>query len=87
MFARGISTLISSTVDPGNIPAPRPSDVLAERCAQEAMRALSAEAEYLPLHARLADPEKYARLRRKRRARLEELLRASGPGGSPASYA
>lgn len=74
MFARGISILISSAVDPGNIPAPRPCDSVAERCAQEAMRALQADDHFMTLSQRMQDPEGYARIRKKRRDRLESFL-------------
>ena len=74
MFASGIHVLISSAVDTGNLPAPRPSDVLADRLSQSAMRTLQAPAEYMPLSERLQDPEQYMYLQQKRRARLESLL-------------
>lgn len=74
MFASGIHVLISSAVDTGNLPAPRPSDVLADRLGQSAMRTLQAPAEYMPLSERLQDPDQYMYLQKKRRARLESLL-------------
>ena len=74
MFASGIHVLISSAVDTGNLPAPRPSDVLADRLSQSAMRTLQAPAEYMPLSERLQDPDQYMYLQKKRRARLESLL-------------
>jgi len=74
MFASGIHVLISSAVDTGNLPAPRPSDVLADRLSQSAMRTLQAPAEYMPLSERLQDPDQYMYLQQKRRARLESLL-------------
>ena len=74
MFASGIHVLISSAVDTGNLPAPRPSDMLADRLGQSAMRTLQAPAEYMPLSERLQDPDQYMYLQQKRRARLESLL-------------
>lgn len=74
MFVRGISILISSAVDTGNLPAPRPADALAERCGQEAMRALQSEAEYMPVSQRIQDPDRHARMQRRRRAQLEAFL-------------
>jgi len=74
MFASGIHVLISSAVDTGNLPAPRPSDVLADRLGQNAMRTLQAPAEYMPLSERLQDPDQYMYLQQKRRAQLESLL-------------
>lgn len=74
MFARGISILIGSAVDPGNIPVPRPSDVLADRCSQAAVRALQAQPEYLSPLERMEDPETYAKIQRRRREQLESFL-------------
>lgn len=74
MFARGISILTGSAMDPGNIPVPRPSDALADRCNQAALRAMQAEAEYLPHSARAQDPDRYARIQRARRDQLEAFL-------------
>lgn len=74
MFVRGISILVSSAVDVGNIPAPRPWDGLSAACAQAALRALQAEAEFLPLSARLAHPEAYRKIQRARREQLEAFL-------------
>jgi len=74
MFARGISILISSAVDIGNIPAPRPSDSVAEKCAQDALRAIQAADSFMPLSARLQHPEEYIRLQQKRRSLLESFL-------------
>lgn len=74
MFVRGVPILASSTVDTGNLPAPRPSDALADRLSQIALRALQAPAEYMPLSERLQDPKQYMYLQQKRRAHLESLL-------------
>lgn len=74
MFARGISILLSSAVDAGNIPAPRPSDMVADRCAQDALRAIQSDDDFMPLSRRLANPEEYLRLQQKRRALLECFL-------------
>ncbi|MBP3651452.1 MAG: hypothetical protein J6J78_00085, partial [Clostridia bacterium] len=74
MFVRGIPILISSAVDTGNIPAPRPCDLLADRLGQNAMRTLQAPAEYMPLSERLQDPDQYMYLQQKRRTQLESLL-------------
>ena len=74
MFARGISILISSSLDAGNIPAPRPSDSLAEKCAQDALRAIQTDARFMPLSQRMQDPDGYAAIQQKRRAQLETFL-------------
>ena len=74
MFARGISILTGSAVDPGNIPVPRPSDLLTDRCNQAALRALQAEAEFMPPSERVREPERYARIQRARREQLEAFL-------------
>lgn len=74
MFARGISILLSSAMDVGNIPAPRPSDSLAEKRAQDALRSIQAEAQFMPLSERMHDPDRYARIQQKRRAQLETFL-------------
>ena len=74
MFVRGIPILISSAVDTGNLPAPRPCDLLADRLGQSAMRTLQATAQYMPLSERLQDPDQYMYLQQKRRAQLESLL-------------
>lgn len=74
MFVRGIPILISSAVDTGNLPAPRPCDVLADKLGQNALRTLQAPAEYMPLSERLQDPDQYMYLQQKRRAQLESLL-------------
>ena len=73
MFARGISILIGSNVDAGNIPSPRPHDAYADRCAQAALRAMQAENETMPLSERTAKPDAYARLQQKRREHLEAI--------------
>ncbi len=74
MFAKGISILTSSAVDAGNIPAPRPSDLIADRCAQEALRSMQAGDRFMSLSQRLQDPDGYALLQKKRRDRLESFL-------------
>ena len=74
MFVRGISILTGSAVDVGNIPVPRPWDALADRCAQAALRAMQAEAQFMPLSARLQEPERYTRIQRARREQLEAFL-------------
>ena len=74
MFARGISTLIGSNVDAGNIPSPRPHDAYADRCAQAALRAMQAENGSMPISERIAAPDRYARMQQKRRERLEAFL-------------
>ena len=74
MFARGISILTGSAVDPGNIPVPRPSDLLTDRCNQAALRSLQAEAEFMPPSERAREPERYARIQRARREQLEAFL-------------
>ena len=74
MFARGISVLISSSLDAGNLPAPRPSDLVAERCAQDALRSLQTDLQFMPLSLRLQDPDGYNRIQKKRRAQLETFL-------------
>ena len=74
MFARGISALIGSNVDAGNIPSPRPHDAYADRCAQAALRAMQAENSTMTLSERRANPELYARLQQKRREHLEAFL-------------
>ena len=72
MFASGIHVLISSAVDTGNLPAPRPSDVLADRLSQSAMRTLQAPAEYMPLSERVQDPETAGQ------AKVQELYDSAG---------
>lgn len=74
MFARGISILTGSAMDPGNIPPPRPSDARADRCAQAALRALQAEPELMSPLDRMRDPERYARIQLRRREQLESFL-------------
>lgn len=74
MFAKGISILIGSAVDPGNIPIPRPSDELAEGCAQAAMQALQAGCEYLSPLERMEKPELWLSVQRRRRRQLESFL-------------
>lgn len=74
MFARGISILVASNVDAGNIPSPRPYDALADRCAQAALRAMQAENDSMTLSERAAQPDRYARLQQKRREQLESFL-------------
>lgn len=74
MFSKGISTLIGSNVDVGNIPSPRPHDDYADRCAQAALRAMQAENADMTLSERIANPSVYARLRKKRREHLEAFL-------------
>ena len=74
MFARGISVLISSSLDAGNLPAPRPSDALAEKCAQDALRAIQSDEQFMPLSRRLQDADGYARIQKKRRSQLEAFL-------------
>lgn len=74
MFARGIAVLISSTVDTGNLPAPRLSDLLADRLNQQALRALQTQPEHMSLSKRIRDPEAYARIQQKRREALEAFL-------------
>lgn len=74
MFARGISILISSSLDVGNIPSPRPSDSLAEKCAQDALRVLQTSDPLMPFSQRLRDPDAYVSIQRQRRARLESFL-------------
>ena len=74
MFARGITTLISSGLDAGNLPAPRPNDLLVDRLSQSALRTLQAPADYMPLSERLLDPDQYIFQQQKRRAQLESLL-------------
>ena len=74
MFARGINILAGSAMDPGNLPVPRPNDALADRCNQAALRALQAEAEFMPPSARAREPERYARIQRARREQLEAFL-------------
>lgn len=74
MFSRGISTLIGSNVDAGNIPSPRPHDAYADRCAQTALRAMQAENGTMTLSERMAKPELYARMQKKRREHLEAFL-------------
>lgn len=74
MFARGISILLSSAMDVGNLPFPRPWDGVADACARAAMRAMQREAQFMPLSQRLRDSEGYARLQRARREQLESFL-------------
>ena len=74
MFVNGISILTGSAVDVGAIPAPRPWDALADRCAQAALRALQAPARFMSLSERLKEPERYAELQRDRREQLEAFL-------------
>ena len=74
MFARGISILTSSSLDVGNIPAPRPYDALTEKCGQDAMRALQASLQFMTPSNQAAEPERWARLQRERRAQLEAFL-------------
>lgn len=74
MFARGISILIGSNVDAGNIPSPRPHDDFADRCAQAALRAMQSEKSDMPLSERMANPALYARIQKKRREQLEAFL-------------
>lgn len=74
MFARGISILISSALDTGNIPAPRPADALADSCARDAMASLQGDVECMSLSARLENPAAYQKLQEKRRSMLESFL-------------
>lgn len=74
MFARGISILLSSTIDVGNISVSRPWDKLADDCAQGAQRALQSEPEFLALSQRLHDPQRYRNIQKARRTRLERFL-------------
>ena len=74
MFARGISILTSSSLDVGNIPAPRPYDALAEKCGQDAMRAMQAPLQFMPPSAQMREPERWAKLQRERREQLEAFL-------------
>ena len=74
MFARGIAILTSSSLDVGNIPAPRPYDALAESCGRAAMRALQAPLQFMPPSARAEDPARWARIQRNRREQLEAFL-------------
>ena len=74
MFARGIAVLISSSLDVGNIPAPRPYDALADRCGQAAMRALQAPLQFMPPSERSERPDYWARIQRERREQLESFL-------------
>lgn len=74
MFARGIAVLLSSTVDTGNLPAPRPSDLLADQLNQRALHALQTQPEHMPLSKRIQAPEAYAHIQRNRREALEAFL-------------
>ncbi len=74
MFTRGIPVLCGSAVDVGNIPAPRPWDMLVERCGREAMRAMEAPLRYMPLSERIAQGERWAQIQRERREQLEAFL-------------
>ena len=74
MFARGISILISSSLDVGNIPAPRPYDALADKCGQAAMRALQTPLQFMPPSDRSQQSERWARVQRNRREQLESFL-------------
>lgn len=74
MFARGISILLSSTIDVGNISVPRPWDKLADSCVQGAQRALQSEPEFLSPSQRLRDPPRYRKIQRARREQLERFL-------------
>ena len=74
MLARGISILISSSLDVGNIPAPRPYEALADACGRAAMRALQAPLRFMPPSERSQQPERWARIQRERREQLESFL-------------
>ena len=64
MFARGISILISASLDVGNLAAPRPYDGIAEQCGQAAMRALQAPLQFMPPSSRVEEPERWAHVQR-----------------------
>jgi len=74
MFVKATSILTGSAVDSRNIPMSRPSDLLSERCAQAALRALQAEPELLSPLERMQAPQTYARIQNRRRAQLESFL-------------
>lgn len=74
MFVKGIPILTGSAVDVGNISVPRPWDPLSDRCAQAALRAMQAQAQFMSLSARLQEPERYACIQRARREQLEAFL-------------
>lgn len=73
MFARGIS-ILTAMLDTGNIPSPRPADSLADSCVQDALAAVQAGDAFMPFSLRLAEPERYANIRKERRAQLESLI-------------
>ena len=74
MFARGISILASSAVQPANINLPHPNDLLSDRIQQAAQRAMLAELpRMLPSEIR-QNPERHAQLFHARREHLEALL-------------
>ena len=74
MFARGITVLCTSAVDPGSLPVPRPSEALMDRFSQAAMRAVLDEHPFMGASGRMEDPDSYLRIQKKRRADLESLL-------------
>ena len=74
MFSRGISILMSPSVDSGNIQVPRPYDALAENCRSAAAEALQAQSQRMPLSERIANPAARRRRRRERRRQLESFL-------------
>ena len=74
MFVKATSILTGSAVDSRNIPMSRPSDLLSERCAQAALRALQAEPELLSPLERMQAPQTYARIQSRRRQQLESFL-------------
>ena len=74
MFARGITVLCTSAVDPGSLSVPRPSEALMDQYAQAAMRAVMGENRFMSASERMEDPEAYRRLQQKRRSELESLL-------------
>ena len=74
MFTRGISILTSSSLDVGNIPAPRLWDALSEQCGRDAMRAMQSPLQFIPPSVRAKEPERWAQAQRERRAQLEAFL-------------
>ena len=74
MFSRGLSVLLSPSVDPGNVQVPRPYDALNEECRLAAVKAVQAKRGHMTLTERLGDPSAWHKLQTDRRRQLESLL-------------
>lgn len=74
MFVKATAILLGTSLDIGNIPAPRPGDAVADALSQAALRAMQAEMRFMSLSERLHEPERYRELQQARRAQLEAFL-------------